>query len=64
MSIQLDLLHNETRNIYEVTCAITERAGQLARLKEHDPTCDVRTPVSEAITEVLKGDVIYQMESD
>jgi DNA-directed RNA polymerase subunit omega len=66
MPIPLDLLINESDNMYEVTCAAIRRARQLADIarvyEESGETEEGEKVVSEAIREILTRDVQYQIE--
>ncbi|MFW6338080.1 MAG: DNA-directed RNA polymerase subunit omega [Alkalispirochaetaceae bacterium] len=66
MPIPLDLLVNESENMYEVTCAAIHRARQLADIarvyEEGGEIEEGEKVVSEAIREILTRDVQYQIE--
>ena len=66
MAIPLNLLIDESSNMYEVTCAAIRRARQLADIQrvyeEGGEVQEGEKVVSEAIREILTRDVQYQIE--
>lgn len=63
MSIPLDLLIDETENIYELTCAMIKRAMQLTMAGHEDLEDGQAKVVSTAISQLLTKKVEYRNEA-
>lgn len=68
MSIPMDKLVSEDRNIYQITSAIIRRAHQIGEIRrafsanEHGSVSEEgEKVVSQAIEEILEGEVRYRL---
>ena len=62
MIIPLDLLVNNTDNVYEMTCAAIRRAVQVTVTGEEEIEANGGKVVSTAIQQVLERTVQYRLE--
>ena len=63
MDIVIDKLNDDTRNAYEICCAIVRRSYQITKLNEVRPAESAIKPIPNAINQVISESVTYKLES-